>query len=403
MTQCSGEALRGWFPSGSCMKAEGFLDPCQGCSTHDACKANAFAREPYRDQLVRCRSSAQCRTSASAEGASPDLCPKGPNTSATPETRLSRLRDGGGVAVLQQELASIEEQLAQTRHRPHRRSRQHAPSGEGLSAVPSAPGAPLLQQAMHLHDTITHLLSLVPSATEQRRASFAPATAEAPAHSAASPKQRGALTSGETADLAKLKLLTAQHSPAQLLAHSPILHADSPSEEALRSPDGCADENVAQAANFQAVTPPPKSKAAATAAAEADGHSRASAQPAEGGAGTEGVLQIVDAAVCDLRVPYDAIADLQQGRDLHIWLMGRVPGGHAMPAATALGVLGSHELRRTPDGSFCVSHAAAESTCQVRCLPARWGVHRLSEHLGELHAVRLPQTKACAGVIRRCC
>jgi hypothetical protein len=279
----------------------------------------------------------------------------------------------------------------------------------------------LLEQALHLRDTIAHLCSLVPDVMPH--ASVAPSAEhlnaaefvrlgcqhEAAVSCSGEHARHGGLTSEETAELAFLRVLSSSRnshraSPAILEAstqdnaqpkgceHGPGKRIQfATSEEAQVTQLHHQSQNLAQT-DAECL---PSSRAHDMGDAICAEHSLQSENCAVAGNGVDGgctsqeldasaqkkapvdhersiqpssechkcsescshleadvTVVVVAHALDGIRVPYEAMRDLHEGKTPRLWLRVRVPGDGAPEAKACLGSLGDQEIRRLPNGSF---------------------------------------------------
>jgi hypothetical protein len=277
----------------------------------------------------------------------------------------------------------------------------------------------LLEQALHLRDTIAHLCSLVPDVPFN--ASIAPSAEplrlEEPlqclelAALCCSQVHQGALTSEETAELAFLRVLTSsrnthlsdsaglcasvldnaqpkEHKEGQVKcsrSSSPAVALGKPQLQLQEQGTVKADMNLLQASQVQDIGN------AAGAEDSAKGENSILAGNAVGSGcakcpvqatqdslaknacgaqlwsvrqkcretretvEADAALVVVAHSLDGIQVPYEAVKDLHEGHRPRLWLRVRVPGGGAPEAKACVGSLGEHEIRRLPNGSFEVT------------------------------------------------
>lgn len=292
------------------------------------------------------------------------------------------------------ELAAIQSLYASSQVNSVRRSRAQARTGGALASGPApvglgaggsqiAPGdsplGSLVEQASQLRDAIAGFIQMMPPTpplpVAVQGARHTAEFASSPSSAADRGTNRGGLSAAEVAELAALRTLTAAESadlsnvPAQkddftqtvsVRSSQPQVQSGYPATNISGETDQAAgDENVPAAINAaprQDTLPlqkgadagPPSSDTAEPADVVCDGHVRAHVS-----------------ALQRIRIPYEAVAALEEGGAPQLWTSFRMPGAKEERTWHLLGALGDLELTRTPGEGFCVPAMQPDNTAQV--------------------------------------
>ena len=339
---------------------------------------------------------AKSAASAAAYGLPPPAQPaSAAEASPTRRSPARASRTGATVAAFEHEYAQIQSMIAASERSSGRRNRTSlSPSTRPSTLADQTHSDPahvhepelasrdsLVAYATQLRNTIAQLIELVPSETAAASSSAGPSASFSPAGGRETlpgthgSYRAGGMSSSDVVDLAELRALNlaelaqSRPPPARQSAHSARSHNGAAELRASPGAVWCAGQENAGAGNG-----PQAVRAATPAQQSRQSHSQDTKQgkpavqcspmrPAPADCDARAELFIT--AFRDLRVPYAAVAALEAGQPLGLWLSWKLPGAAWARPWCHVGGLGDQELRREPGGGFCIPSVEVAASVQV--------------------------------------